>query len=156
MPPWLTIARSYVGLKEIPGRSLHNPTVLGWLKRYADNIGKWGKSRDETPWCAVFISHCLEEAGYPSTRDARAASYKTYGRPTKPKQGCIVVIRRRKKRGPNITGSNRGGYHVLFLDEFTRHFIWGWGGNQKNRVSRAAYAKKNYEVVAIRWPEGAE
>lgn len=152
MPDWLTIAKSYVGLKEIPGRSLHNPTILGWLKRYALNIGKWGQSRDETPWCAVFVSHCLEKAGYESTKDARAISYATYGRPSKLKQGAIVVIRRRKKDGPNITGSGRGGYHVFFLDKVTNNFLWGWGGNQKNRVSRAAYSKKNYEIVAIRWP----
>jgi uncharacterized protein (TIGR02594 family) len=152
VPPWLTIAQSYVGLKEIPGRSLHNPTILGWLKRYAQNIGLWGKSQDETPWCAVFVSHCLEEAGYESTRDARAASYITYGRASKPKPGAIVVIRRRKKSGPNITGSGRGGYHVFFLDKITKNFIWGWGGNQKNQVSRAAYSKKNYEIITIRWP----
>jgi uncharacterized protein (TIGR02594 family) len=148
--PWYTIATSYIGLKEIPGRSLHNPTVLGWLKRYALNIGKWGQSRDETPWCAVFVSHCLEEAGYKSTRDARAVSYKTFGRPARFEQGAIVVIRR--KKGKNITGSNRGGYHVFFLDKATRHFWWGVGGNQKNSVSRAAYSKANYELVAIRQP----
>ena len=152
MPSWLTIARSYVGLKEIPGRSLHNPTILGWLKRYALNIGRWGKSRDETPWCAVFVSHCLEEAGYKSTRDARARSYLTYGIPSKPRQGAIVVIQRKKKNGKNITGSNSGGLHVLFLDKFTKNFIWGWGGNQRNQVSRAAYSKANYRVLAIRWP----
>lgn len=151
VPAWLTIARSYVGLKEVRGK-LHNPTILGWLRDFALNIGRWGKSRDETPWCAVFVSHCLHEAGYETTEDARAASYKTYGRPAIPKQGCIVVIRRKKKAGKNITGSGRGGYHVLFLDEFTHRFIKGWGGNQKNSVSYAAYSKANYEVCAIRWP----
>lgn len=150
--PWLTIAKSYVGLKEIPGRALHNPTVLGWLKRYALNIGRWGQSRDETPWCAVFVSHCLEAAGYASTRHAQAVSYKTYGRPAKFVRGAIVVIRRKRKDGPNVTGSGRGGYHVFFLDKITHNFIWGWGGNQKNSVSRAAYSKKKYDIVAIRWP----
>jgi uncharacterized protein (TIGR02594 family) len=138
-----------VGLREIPGHE-NNPTILGWLKRHALNIGKWGKSRDATPWCAVFVSHCLAEAGYEATDDARAASYISYGRPSKPNQGAIVVIRR--KRGPNVTGSGRGGYHVMFLDKFTKQFIKGWGGNQKNRVSYAAYSKKNYEVIALRWP----
>jgi len=152
MPPWLTIAKSYVGLKEIPGK-LHNPTILGWLKRYALNIGRWGKSRDETAWCAVFVSNCLEAAGYPSTRDARAASYKTYGKASRPKRGAIVVLRHRKKGDdPNVTGSASGGYHVLFLDKFTHNFIWGWGGNQHNSVSHAAFSKKNFEVCAIRWP----
>jgi uncharacterized protein (TIGR02594 family) len=151
MPPWLRIARSYVGLREIPGK-FHNPTILGWLKRHALNIGKWGKGRDETPWCAVFVSHCLHEAGYEATNNARAASYISYGRASIPKQGAIVVIRRRKKNGPNVTGSGRGGYHVLFLDKFTKQFIKGWGGNQRNRVSYASYSKANYEVCAIRWP----
>lgn len=153
MPPWLTIARSYVGLKEIRGK-LHNPTILGWLRSYALNIGRWGKGRDETPWCAVFVSHCLTEAGYQATNDARAASYKTYGRPSKPRVGAIVVIRRKKKNGENITGSGRGGYHVLFLDKITKNFIWGYGGNQRNSVSRAAYPKSKYQIKAIRWPVG--
>ena len=41
---------------------------------------------------------------------------------------------------------------MFFLDRMTKNFIWGVGGNQKNKVSVAAYAKRNYEVVAIRWP----
>lgn len=151
MPPWLEIARSYVGLKEIRGPR-HNPTILGWLKRYALNIGRWGKSRDETPWCAVFVSHCLAEAGHKTTEDARAASYKTYGRPSKVVQGAVIVIRRKKTSTKNITGSGRGGYHVFFLDTITRQFYKGWGGNQKNSVSYAAYSKANYELVALRWP----
>lgn len=151
MPPWLEIARSYVGLKEIKGVR-HNPTILGWLRDFAKNIGRWGKSRDETPWCAVFVSHCLEAAGYASTRHAQAVSYKTYGRASKPNQGAIVVIRRKRRKGPNVTGSGRGGYHVMFLDKFTKYYIKGWGGNQKNSVSYAAYSKRNYEIVAIRWP----
>jgi len=152
MPEWMTIAESYIGLTEIPGRSLHNPTILGWLKRYALNIGKWGQSRDETPWCAVFVSHCLSEAGIKPSNDARAIKYAAWGKPSKPRRGAIVVIRRKRKDGENTTGSNRGGYHVMFLDKMTKHFVWGVGGNQKNRVSRAAYSKKNYEIVAIRWP----
>lgn len=150
-PPWLTIARVYTGMKEIPGR-LHNPTIVGWLKRFALNIGKWGKGRDETPWCAVFVSHCLESAGYRSTRDARAVSYATFGKPSKFEVGAIVVIRRRKKDGKNVTGSNRGGYHVGFYEKMNKRFIWIRGGNQRNRVSLAAYSKANYEIVAVRWP----
>ena len=148
-PPWLTVAKSYVGLKEIPGK-LHNPTILGWLKRFAANIGNWGKGRDETPWCAVFVSHCLEAAGFESTRDARAISYRTYGKPAKFVPGAIVVIRR--KRGKNITGSNRGGFHVGFFHKMNKNYIWLVGGNQRNSVSIAAYSKKNYEIIAVRMP----
>lgn len=151
MPEWMTYAEAHIGVKEIPGR-LHNRTILGWLSRFAKNIGKWGQSRDETPWCAVFVSAMLDMAGIKGTDDARAVSYKAWGRPSKIRRGAIVVIRRRRKDGENKTGSNRGGYHVFFLDKITKNFYWGVGGNQRNQVSRAAYSKANYELVAIRWP----
>lgn len=150
MPEWMTIAESYIGLKELPGRSLHNPTILGWLKRYALNIGKWGKSRDETPYCAAFVSHCLESSGHRSTRHGLAVKYADWGKQSTLKKGAIVVIRR--KRGPNTTGSGRGGYHVAFLWKWDKRFIWLLGGNQRNKVGINAYSKKNYDIIAVRWP----
>lgn len=30
-PRWLTIARSYIGVREIKGPK-HNPTIMGWLR----------------------------------------------------------------------------------------------------------------------------
>lgn len=153
MPPWLTIAKSYVGLKEIPGK-LHNPTIIGWLKAYALNIGRWGKGRDETPWCAVFVSHCLEAANLPSTRDARAVSYKTYGKPSKMVPGAILVLKKKSKGGDKRSGS-RTGYHVCFLLESQKHYFKVLGANQRNSVSVARYSKKAYALKAIRWPIGA-
>lgn len=149
MPPWLEIAKSYIGLQEIRGPA-HNPTILGWLQRFAKNIGRWGKSRDETAWCAVFVSHCLEAAGEKGTDHALASSYMTWGKPSKLRQGAVVVIQR--KRGPNVTGSGRGGYHVGFLWRWEKNWIRVLGGNQRNRVGINGYSKKNYEIVAIRWP----
>jgi len=146
----LDIAESYVGLKEIKGVG-HNPTILGWLRKFADNIGRWGKSRDETPWCAVFVSHVLEAAGFASTRDARAVSYATYGRPYKFVPGAVIVIKRRRKGADKATGS-RAGYHVGFLLRATKSHYYIVGGNQRNRVSRAWYSKKLYECKAIREP----
>lgn len=151
MEPWVVVAKSYIGLKEIKGK-IHNPTIVEWLRQFALNIGRWGRNRDETPWCAVFVSHCLEAVGMKSTRDARAVSYAQFGEASAFKEGAILVIQRKKKKGKNVTGSNRGGYHVLFCDKVTKHWIWGWGGNQKNRVSRQAYARANYRIVACRWP----
>lgn len=148
--PWLTIAKSYVGLKEIPGK-LHNPTIIGWLKKFALNIGRWGKGRDETPWCAVFVSQALDAAGYRTSEDARAASYVTYGRPSKFVPGAVIVIKRKRKGADRATGS-RAGYHVGFLIETQRHYYKILGGNQRNRVSVALYSKKGYDVKAIRWP----
>lgn len=146
----LDIAESYVGLKEIKGVG-HNPTIIGWLKKFADNIGRWGKSRDETPWCAVFVSHVLESAGFASTRDARAVSYATYGKPSKFVPGSVIVIKRKRKGSDKATGS-RAGYHVGFLLRTTHTHYLILGGNQRNKVSRVWYPKTKYHCVAVREP----
>ena len=151
MPKHLKIAYSYIGLREIRG-DLHNPTILEWLKYHALNIGRWGKSRDETPWCAVFVSAVLRAAGYKGTDDARAISYRTWGRASKLTTGAVVVIRRRKGQA-NTTGSNRGGYHVGFLVDYNKQSFKILSGNQRNQVSVATYLKKGWELVAVRQPE---
>ena len=150
MAPWLEIAESYIGLKEIKGLG-HNPTILGWLRDFGKNIGRWGKSRDETPWCAVFVSHCLASAGMSTTASALAASYATYGKPSKFNLGAVIVIKRKRTGTDKRTGS-RAGYHVGFFLRETRDGFRILGGNQRNQVSRAWFSKKNYEVIAIRWP----
>ena len=151
MAPWLDIAESYVGLREIKGVR-HNPTIIGWLKRFAQNIGKWGKSRDETPWCAVFVSHCLTAAGMTATMSALAVSYATYGKPSKFVPGSVIVIKRRGSAGPDKRTGSRAGYHVGFLVRATRTHFLILGGNQRNRVSRVWYSKAKYDVKACRWP----
>lgn len=150
VPLHLDIAESYVGLREIKGVG-HNPTILGWLRDFGKNIGRWGKSRDETPWCAVFVSHCLASAGMTTTESALAASYATYGKPSTLIPGAVIVIKRKKTGADSSTGS-RAGYHVGFLVRVTRdHFII-LGGNQGNSVSRRRFPRKRYELVAVRQP----
>ena len=151
MPKHLAIAESYVGLKEIKG-VYHNPTIIGWLKRHAQNIGRWGKSRDETPWCAVFVSHVLYSAGMQVTDSALAVSYATYGVPSKLNPGAVIVIKRRKTGSDSSTGS-RAGYHVGFLLRATKGRYYILGGNQGNAVSRRWFSLKHYEVVSVRWPQ---
>jgi uncharacterized protein (TIGR02594 family) len=149
--PWLDVAESYIGLREIKGVG-HNPTILGWLRSFALNIGRWGKSRDETPWCAVFVSHCLETTGYQSTRDARAVSYATYGKPSKFIQGAVIVIRRRGSAGADKKTGSRAGFHVGFFVRASKTHLLIVGGNQRNKVSRVWYSKAKYDVKALRWP----
>lgn len=153
-PPWFLIAEGYLGMKELPGKA-HNPTILGWLKKFANNIGRWGKSRDETPWCSVFVSHCLETCGIEGTRSALARSWIAWGRSSKPRTGAIVVIKRRS-RGKDVATGSRAGFHVGFLKSFGKGYIEIRGGNQRNKVSDVKYSKRNYELIAIRWPEGFE
>ena len=45
-----------MGVREVAGAS-HSGTILSWAKRlglrYPD---------DETPWCGLFVAHCVERA----------------------------------------------------------------------------------------------
>jgi uncharacterized protein (TIGR02594 family) len=148
--PWLDIAESYIGLKEIKGVG-HNPTILGWLRDFGKNIGRWGRSRDETPWCAVFVSHCLHAAGMQTTESALAASYVTYGRPSKFIPGAVIVIKP-KKSGPDKSTGSRAGNHTGFLLRVTKTHYYIVAGNQGNRVSRKWFSKKRYQIKACRWP----
>lgn len=150
--PWMEVADSYVGLREIKGK-LHNPTIWGWLRDHADNVKRrWIERKgDEIPWCAVFVSHCLAAAGMQTTQSAQAVSYATYGKPSKFIHGAVIVIKRKQTGSDKATGS-RAGFHVGFLVRATGTRYLIRGGNQRNRVSNVWYSKKNYECRAIRWP----
>ena len=131
--PWLTIARGEEGVKEIPGKGIeariveyHQATTLG-------------ATDDAVPWCSSFVCWCLQQAGYKSTRSARAISYAGYGVPSEPMEGAIVVTKR------------KGGHHVGFLVGQTRNGVLLLGGNQSDMNCTKEFA--NSQIVAIRWPE---
>jgi uncharacterized protein (TIGR02594 family) len=134
-PPWITEARRHVGLAEIPGPR-HNPTIVKWLQR----LKAWW-AEDETPWCGVFVAHCIEIVGLPLPKHwYRAKGWLDWGdRLSTPIPGCIVVLER------------EGGGHVFFalgIDKAGR--IVGIGGNQGNKVSIAAFDRSR--VIGYRWP----
>jgi len=145
-------ALEYVGTKEVKGPE-HNPTIVGWLKRFARNIGSWGRSRDETPWCAVFVSMVLAECGLGlrGTEDARAYSYVKWGKPSKIEKGAVVVIRRKRGGADARTGS-RDGYHVGFLNRITKNYVVILGGNQSNSVRISYFPRAGYDIIALRRP----
>lgn len=137
-PRWFDIAKSYIGVKEIPGRQ-HNSTIRSWLER----LGAWWRD-DETPWCGVFVAHCLREAGLPVAKNwMRALAWIEYGsnlRTTHVAPGAILIFNR------------KGGGHVGFYvgENQTHYFVLG--GNQGNSVNIAKIAKER--CAAIRWPKG--
>ena len=61
--PWIAEARKYIGLAEVPGKN-HNPMILNWLH----GLKAWWKD-DETPWCGVFVAHCLRIGGRDIPKD---------------------------------------------------------------------------------------
>jgi uncharacterized protein (TIGR02594 family) len=138
-PRWLQIARSYVGVREVPGAK-HNGTILGWLSR----LKAWWKD-DETPWCGVFVAECMRQAGITDLPKTwmRASSWGLWGanlRTTHVAPGAILVFTR------------RGGGHVGFYVGEDKLFYYVLGGNQNNMVNVAKIAKAR--CTAVRWPRG--
>jgi uncharacterized protein (TIGR02594 family) len=134
---WLTIARNYIGTKEIVGPK-HSSVILGWLRK----LNAWW-SDDEQPWCGTFCAAVMQEAGLPYPKEwYRAKSWATYGallRPHLLAPGAILVFQR------------AGGGHVGFYigeDDLCYHVL---GGNQGNAVSISRILK--HRCIATRWPK---
>ena len=66
----MSIARSYLGTKELKG-SADNPKIMEMYR----TVGHHWVEHDEVAWCAAFVGHCLEKAGFTSTRKLNARSY---------------------------------------------------------------------------------
>lgn len=135
-PAWLSIARSKIGIKEIPGTK-HNQEIISWIKK---DLGVTWYTKDEIPWCAGFANWCLKQAGEPVTNSLMARSFLTYGTMTKAKPGAILVFKR---------GEGSQGHVGFYVGETSTHYRV-LGGNQGNSVSIKSYPKNL--LLGIRWP----
>lgn len=143
-------AREFEGIREVKGPE-SNPTIVGWIKGFAKNLkSKLALNTEDTAWCAVFVSMVLNACGYRGTDHALARSYITWGKPSKPVPGCVVVIKHLP--GPDSRTGSTGGYHVGFLVQLTKHFIVIYGGNQSNAVRLSQFPRYKYALVAVRMP----
>ncbi len=134
-PNWLTIARKYIGVTEIPGKATA-PTIARWLRE----LRSWW-SDDETPWCGTFVAAVLRESGLPVAKHwYRARDWLNWGvKIQRPAPGCVVVYER------------SGGGHVGFVvGETPSGRLMTLGGNQGNRVSIAPFDR--LRVLGYRWP----
>ena len=140
----MTIARSYLGTKELKG-SADNPKIMEMYR----TVGHTQVEHDEVAWCAAFVGHCLEKAGFASTRKLNARSYLAWGEkvagPEQAKEGDIVVFTR---------GSNTAQGHVAFFLKAAGSQIEVLGGNQSDGVTVARYAKSR--LLGIRRPLRAD
>jgi uncharacterized protein (TIGR02594 family) len=135
--PWITEGNKFIGLKEIPGPR-HNLTILNWLKE----LKAWW-SEDETPWCGVYVAHCIKACNYqiPKYYMRAKAWSENWGveLPTAT-DGCIVVFDR------------KGGGHVGFVLGVTKdNLLAVLGGNQGNAVNIAKFDRSR--VVGYYWPK---
>ena len=141
-PIWFRNARSYLGLREYPGKR-SNSKILNWWKliraKYRD---------DETPWCAAFVGGTLEEVLIRSTRSAAARSYDKWGVKLKqPSLGCVVTF----WRGSPKSWKGHVGY-VVGRDQDGRLMVLG--GNQGDSVSIKAFSDSR--IIGFYWPSNVK
>lgn len=144
-PKWLTIARGELGVHETPG-----PAATARIAEYHGATSLHATS-DEVPWCASFVSWCLEQAGVRSTRSAAAASYAAWGAACVPQPGAIVVLRHKTAGADAATGSSSGNHVGFWVGADPAH-VHILGGNQSDSVKESAFPLEKYEVAACRWP----
>ena len=136
-PPWLALARSYIGLTEGAGAA-DNPQVVAFYAL----AGHPEVNHDATPWCAAFVGGVLAKAGFKGAGTLWALDYARWGkRLPAPAVGAIAT----KKR--------KGGGHVFFVAGFTASHVLALGGNQGDRVSLARISRRL--INSYRWPAEA-
>jgi uncharacterized protein (TIGR02594 family) len=136
----MLLARGEIGTRERPGAA-DNERVLEYL---AQTRLPPSQLHDETPWCAAFVTWCLEKSGKASTRSAGARSYLHWGSElVTPVPGCVVVLERHSPDNPHAG-------HVGFYAGSSGEYLMVLGGNQGNRVSLQLYPRSR--VVGYRWP----
>jgi len=142
MPPWYAEAGRLMGLREVSGRS-HSPTIMGWAwrlgLRYPD---------DETPWCGLFVAHCIAFALPNEPLPANplgARNWLKFGRALKsPALGAILVFSR-----PGSSWSGHVGFHAGERADAYRVR----GGNQSNAVTETWITK--HRLLGARRPSAA-
>jgi len=137
--PWFAEAERLMGLREVRGPA-HAPAILSWARRL-----KLAYGADETPWCGLFVAHCvaatLAEEPLPANPLA-ARAWTRFGRTATPRPGAVLVFWRGRRDG----WQGHVGFHAG-ADETAFHVL---GGNQGNRVSVVRIARSR--LIACRWP----
>jgi len=125
--PWMPIATSEKGQKEVPGAG-NNPRIVEYLK--STDLDSVSASKDSTFWCSAFVNWCVEKAGFAGSNSAWARSWLNWGRSvSRPRRGCIAVF------------SRGTGGHVAFYVDAQGPDYRVLGGNQSDAVCIASYPK---------------
>ena len=144
-PPWLQRAAADVGVRELPGVAVH-PRIATYYDhtRLGDS-----PNDDEVAWCSAAMCCWMEEAGYKSTRSARARSWLGWGDElTEPRFGCVVVF----SRGNPSSGQ---GHVALYVQPAPPAHVLVIGGNQHNSV-RFSTDYETARILGFRWPRESD
>lgn len=128
-PAWMTIARTYLGTREMLQNGQPNPLIAEFFQATGFKGGDAGDA-----WCSAFANHCMQKAGLKGSGKANARSWLAWGgrQLTLPTTGCVVVFAR-----PPEPASG----HVAFFVSEEKNWINVLGGNQANAVCVRPYAR---------------
>lgn len=137
--PWLIEAARHIGLNQGVGRA-NNQTIMDW----ADDLDI-GFADDETPWCGLFVGHCVGSALPNDTLPANllgARQWLRFGIPCMPQLGAVMVFWR----------GDRNGWqgHVAFYWANDGTHFHVLGGNQSDKVSVTRIPHNR--LLDARWP----
>jgi len=123
--PWMSIALSEVGVKEVVGNG-NNPRIVEYLS--STDLRRADASLDATPWCSGFVNWCVEKSGFAGSNSAWARSWLNWGKSlSRPRRGCIAVFSR-----------NAGGHVAFYIGKSAGQYLV-LGGNQADQVCVAGY-----------------
>lgn len=137
--PWYAEAWRLRGVTEVAGPG-NNQVILAWAKDIDIPY-----SKDETPWCGLFVAHCVGSQLPAEPLPAGplgARNWRRFGYAVTPQPAALLVFWRERKDGPFghvgfYAGEDATHYHVL-------------GGNQSDKVSVARIARDR--LLEARWP----
>jgi uncharacterized protein (TIGR02594 family) len=140
-PLWLARARSFIGLRELPGKNT-STTIAGWLAKLK---APW--KDDETPWCGTFVAAVLSDSGFkPVDGWAGARKWLNFGvKLPAPALGCIVVFWRGNPQGWS-------GHVGFVVGKDAKGNLMVLGGNQGDMVSIKPFSRDR--TLGYRWPAG--
>lgn len=135
MKPWMEVAHSLLGLKEIKG-GRHNPQIIEFFKASGLKV-----LDDETPWCDAFLDYCIAKGGYTPSPGAWARDELKW-------EGFVPVEETELLEGDIVIFSRGSGGHVGFFvrwegegpDSGVLHVL---GGNQSDQVKISPFTTEN-------------
>lgn len=139
---WYAEAWRLIGVTETPGAA-NSKLIIKW----ADDLDI-PYSEDETPWCGLFVAHCigshLPEEPLPSG-PLGARNWGRFGDHVGAQPGAVMVFWRKSENSGLghvgfYAGEDGGHYHIL-------------GGNQSDKVCVTRVPKARF--VDARWPKTA-
>jgi uncharacterized protein (TIGR02594 family) len=137
--PWMAEAKRLIGVTETAGKG-NSPTIMGWAQD-----AKIGYDADETPWCGLFVAHCITSTlpDEPLPKNPLGArQWRKFGVEVDPQFGATLCF----WRGSVDGWMGHVGYYWA-EDATTYHVL---GGNQSDAVTITRMPKSR--LLEARWP----